>query len=484
MRFATSFASSALLLLAPLAGAQEPRADAPVFSADPWQETAARILAAAEQDPRAWQRLEYLADQIGHRLSGSPALERAIEWAQAEMKRDGLENVRAQPVMVPHWVRGVESATLLAPVERALPMLGLGGSVGTGPQGIEAEVVVVTSFDELDALPREKVEGRIVVYAVPWTGYGGTVKYRGAGASKAAAKGAVAALVRSATGLAARLPHTGAMRYSDEAPKIPAAAISPEDSEWMRRAAARGATMRIRLVMNAVTLDDVPSANVIGEIVGREKPDEVVVIGGHWDSWDVGQGVHDDGGPSIACWHALSVLRELGLRPRRTLRVVLWTNEENGLRGGRAYRDALGDEVGDHVAAIEMDGGLERPEAFGLGLDGVEPDSGDPLYEAAYATVEEIVTLLEPLEVGAVRGGGGADIGPLMRSGVPGFHLNTVGEHYFDWHHTDADTLDKADPTDMRRAVAALAVMGYVLADMPGRLTPPKPVAETGKNAD
>jgi Zn-dependent M28 family amino/carboxypeptidase len=199
-------------------------------------------------------------------------------------------------------------------------------------------------------------------------------------------------------------------------------------------------------------------------------------MGGHYDSWDVGQGVHDDGAACIAAWQALKLIHDLGLQPRRTLRVVLWTNEENGLRGGRTYRDELSDdEVANHVAAIEMDGGAERPRGFGLGIVGIDPEAEDPdpTYETALTTLEQIASLFGPIDAAEIlRGGGGADIGPLMRSGVPGLGLRTVGEHYFDWHHTHGDTLDKVNIEDFRRAMAMLGVMGYVLADMPDRLVP------------
>ena len=429
-------------------------------------------------DVEGWDKLTYLTTVIGHRLSGSAQLTEAIDWAHGRMSEEGL-TTRLQPVMVPHWVRGEESLHVVSPRPRELPMLGLGRSVGTPEGGIEAPVVVVSSFDELEALGREAVEGKIVVYAVPWTGYGGTVRYRGRGASRAAALGAVAALVRSATGLSIASPHTGSLRYDEEQPKIPAAAITVEDAEWFARMKALGREVTVRLEMDAETLDDVPSANVIAEIEGRELPDEVVVMGGHYDSWDVGQGAHDDGAACIAAWQALKIVDRLGLRPRRTLRVVLWTNEENGLRGGRAYREALGDDVMQHVAAIEMDGGAERPIGLGFGLAGVDPEdpeARDPVYEAAYAKLQEIGRLLEGIDAGEIqRGGGGADIGPLMRDGVPGLALRTVGEHYFDWHHTHGDTLDKVDLQDFRKAIALLGVMGYVLADAPERLVPVAP---------
>ncbi len=447
---------------------------------DRYRETAGRLVGAALTDEVGWEKLTYLTTQIGHRLSGSQALERATRWASDRMREEGLESVTLQPAMVPHWVRGEEHARVVAPIERRMSILGLGNSVGTPPEGIEAPVVVVGSFDELHALHRSQVEGRIVLYAVEWEGYGRTVRYRSAGASEAARLGAVAALVRSATGNSLYTPHTGALNYADDAPRIPAAAVTVEDAAWMRRMTEAGEIVTVRLYMEARMLDDAPSANVIAEIRGSELPDEVVVMGGHFDSWDVGQGAHDDGAACMAAWQALTLIHQLGLRPRRTLRVVLWTNEENGGRGGRAYRDSLGADVGTHVAAIEMDGGIERPVGFGFTLSGSGEEGGprqegpappNPAQEAGLAKLREIGRLLEGIEAGDITsGGGGADIAPLMRDGVPGLALRTVGEHYFDWHHTDADTIDKIRPVDFQRAVAMLAVMGYALADMPGRL--------------
>lgn len=480
---------AALVLSVPLfspftALAESAEPGAPEDLGTAYREVAGQVLGAALVDEAGYERLTYLTTVIGHRLSGSAELETAIDWAVAGMKEDGLENVREQPVMVPHWVRGAESLEVVSPAPRSMHMLGLGRSVGTPPEGITAPVVVVESFDELEALGREGVEGKIVAYAVPWVGYGGTVRYRGAGASRAAKLGAVAALVRSATGLSLASPHTGALRYDEEVPKIPSASITVEDAEWLKRMKALGQEVTVRLKMEAQTLPDALSANVIAEIVGSELPDEVVVLSGHFDSWDVGQGAHDDGASCMAAWRALTLLHQLGLRPRRTLRVVLWTNEENGLAGARAYREALGDDVGKHVAAIEMDGGAERPVGFGLGLVGLDPEAGDPVFDHALARLRQVSALLAPIEAGEITGGGGgADIGPLMRDGVPGMALRTVGEHYFDWHHTDADTLDKVEPLNLKKATAMLAIMGYVLADMPDRLvpagwTPPEGAAE------
>jgi hypothetical protein len=478
------------LVVLGLAAAVRPAAGRGEDLAEAYRETGRRVLSRALADEGAWKKLEHLTTRIGHRLAGSRGLEQAIDWAHAEMKAEGLEGVRLQPVKVPRWVRGRESLRVVSPVARELPLLGLGMSVGTPRGGLTAPVVVVRDFDELLALGREKVAGRIVVFAsewgeaAPWEGYGRTVRYRSDGASAAAKLGAVAALVRSATGRSIASPHTGSLSYVDGVPKVPAAAIAVEDALWLRRMTAGGETVTVTLEMEARLEGEADSANVIAEIRGREKPEEVVVMGGHYDSWDVGQGAHDDGCGCAAAWQALAILKDLGLRPRRTLRVVLWTNEENGLRGGRAYREALGGDIGSHVAAIEMDGGCERPVGFGVSLSKPgearprrgEPraaEPGDPAGARALGMVRQIGPLLGSIGAAEVRwGGGGADISPLTSDGVPGLSLNTVGEHYFDWHHTHADTLDKVRPEDLRKATGMLALMGYVLADMPGRLSP------------
>jgi carboxypeptidase Q len=440
-----------LLAVTPLAGQDRIARD--------YRAAADRIIAAALADSAAYDRLAVLADRFGHRLSGSDALEAALDWILAEMERDGLANVRGEPVMVPVWVRGRESATLVEPRALPLPMLGLGGSVGTPPGGITAEVLVVRGFDELRARAAE-ARGRIVLFDVPFTTYGETVRYRTDGAVAAARAGAVASLIRSVTPHSLRSPHTGMMQYADTAPRIPHAALTVEDAMLLHRMQDRGERIVIRLEMGAREQPDRESRNVMGELVGRERPDEVVVVGGHSDSWDVGQGAMDDGGGVVVAWEALRVLKRLGLTPRRTIRVVGWTNEENGLRGGTAYRDAHRDALDRHVLAIESDGGVFAPEGFGF--------TGS---DAAFAIVRQVGTLLEGIGAGAVRrGGGGADIGPIMRQGVPGMGLNVDGTRYFWYHHSDADTVDKLDPREMGLCVAALAVMAYVVADLPAPL--------------
>ena len=428
----------------------------PTVKIDGYRTAAARIIGAALTSDRAYSRLAHLTDHIGHRLSGSKALERAIEWAAAEMKRDGLDNVRTDKVMVPHWVRGEESLEMLTPQPRKLTVLGLGNSVGTPAEGISAEAVVVRNFGELDQLG-EGARGKIVVYNAPFTTYGATVAYRGQGASRAARYGAVAALVRSITPVSLNTPHTGAMQYDPAQPRIPVAAITIEAAEFLQRMHNRGDRPTLRLKMEAKFLPDAESANVIAELKGTERPDEIVLISGHYDSWDVGQGAHDDGGGCIVAWEAARLLKELGLRPRRTIRVVLYTNEENGLRGGNAYRDTYRADLPKHILAVESDSGVFRPE--GLGLAATAPPQ-------LRSNLQEIAKLLSGIGADRIAAtGGGADIGPIMREGVPGASLNVDGSRYFDIHHTPADTLDKVNPRELALCVATLAVMAYVVAD-------------------
>lgn len=428
--------------------------------AETYRAAADKLIDAALADTDGYTKLSYLCDRIGNRLSGSPGLEKAIVWAAEQMKRDGLENVVTPRVRVPHWLRGAERASIVDPINRPLTMLGLGGSIGTPKNGITAAVVPVGSFDELNRRGRSEIEGKIVLFNVPYEGYGRTVEYRHGGASRAAKLGAVAALVRSITPVSLQTPHTGAMEYATDAPKIPAAAITIEDALLVQRLTDAGNKVTVHLEMEARMLADADSANVIGEIPGREKPEEIVVMGGHIDSWDVGAGAQDDGSGCITTLEAAHLIQKLGLHPRRTLRVVFWTNEENGGAGGKAYRDWVGDKIRNHVAAIEMDGGAEKPIGFGV--------SAGANTSQMLAALKDAGKLLERIGPGAIEsGGGGADIGPLMREGVPGIAPRTSGGHYFDWHHTRADTVDKVQLEELRKNIAAMAVMAYLLADLP-----------------
>jgi carboxypeptidase Q len=432
--------------------------------ADQYRETANRIIAAATADSSAWNRLAHLTDKFGHRLSGSESLERAIDWIIAEMRKDGLQNVRGEQVMVPKWVRGAESARLLSPRQAPLNMIGLGGSVGTPAAGITADVLVVTSFDDLTA-KAALAKGKIVLFDVPFTTYGATVAYRSRGASAAAKVGAVAALIRSVSSGTMQNPHTGSLGYDTTVTKIPAAALSVEDAAMLHRMANRGERVRVNLRMEARTHPDVPSRNIVAELVGSEKPEEIVVIGGHIDSWDVGQGAMDDAGGVVAAWEAVNVLKKLGLRPKRTIRVVGWTNEENGLRGATAYRDTHRAELDKHVMAMESDNGVFDPR-------GIAVTSG----EGGMAITADIASLLAPIGAdSATANGGGADIGPIGALGVPTASPIVDGTRYFWYHHSSADTMDKLDPRELAECVALMAVYAYVVADMPGTY-PRRPV--------
>lgn len=425
-------------------------------------ENSKALIDASMNDEIGFERLTYMGDMFGPRFSGSKNLEDAIDWIVEEMRKDGFDKVWTQPVKVPHWVRGEESATLNIPIERMLPMLGLGGSVGTPKDGITAEVLVVKSFEELEERSNE-AKGKIVLFNAKFTTYGQSVTYRVNGASEAAKHGAIGSLVASVASYSMQTPHTGVMRYAEDIPKIPHAAITVEDALLMQRMADRGEKLEVTLKMDAKTLPDADSRNVIAEITGSEFPDEIVVLGGHIDSWDVGTGMMDDGGGSIAAWQALKLIKQLGLAPKRTIRVVLWTNEENGLAGANEYKRWVEEDeksLVNHVLAMESDAGVFDPIGFGFtGSDG------------AFEILTEIGSTLSEIESGEVtKGGGGADIGPLMREGVPGMGLRVDGEKYFWYHHTDADTIDKLNIDDFNECVATMAVFAYGVADLEDRL--------------
>ncbi|MDZ7807078.1 MAG: M28 family metallopeptidase [Gracilimonas sp.] len=385
-----------------------------------------------------------------------------LDWILEEMHKDGFDKIWAQPVMVPHWVRGEESATLVSPRKQDLPMLGLGGSVATPEGGITAEVIVVKSFEELESI-KDEVKGKIVLYNAEFTSYGRTVQYRMNGAIEAAKLGAVASIIRSVGPFSMQTPHTGTMNYEDGIKKIPHAAITVEDAMMIQRIYDRGAKIKIHLEMNAKTLPDFESRNVIAEIKGSEFPDEIIVLGGHIDSWDVGQGVMDDGGGSLAAWEAVRLMIKNGIRPKRTVRVVLWANEENGLRGATEYHRWVKEEentLDNHILAMESDAGVFDPIGFGF----TGSDRG-------FKILTEIGKTLQPIESGKItRGGGGADIGPLMNDGVPGMGLVVDGEKYFWYHHTAADTMDKLDKDDFNECVATMAAFAYAVADIEERL--------------
>lgn len=432
---------------------------ASAVESQPLSETVDQLITTATNSSFAFNRLALLCDKFGPRFSGTTNLEAAIDWVLAEMKKDGLQNVRGEPVMVPHWVRGKESLEMLEPRPHKIEMLGLGGSVGTSDEGITGEVLVVKSFDELKSRASD-AKGKIVLFNAPFTAYHDTVLYRTRGAIEAASAGAIASLVRSITPHSLHTPHTGNMRYTNSLPKIPHAAITVEDAEMLQRMIDRGEKILVRLKMEAKTLPDAKSRNVVAELVGREKPEEIVLVSGHIDSWDVGKGAMDDGGGCIAAWEAVRLMKNLGLHPRRTVRVVLWTNEENGIAGAKAYRVAHKNELANHVVAIECDDGVFKPEAFAF--------SGSAAGKNFVSDIAKLLNGVAPIKI--KTGAGGADISQLEPDGVPLMDLLVEPTKYFWYHHTHADTIDKINRDELNQCVAALAVMCYAIADAPEAL--------------
>ena len=432
------------------------------------EQTAQRIIAYELANSRAYDILSYLTDHIGPRLSGSKNADLAVKWTTGQL-RDWNIHFRNEPVRVPHWVRGAERARLVSHNDQKIVVTALGGSVATPAEGVTAEVVEVTSYEELEKLGRAKVRGKIVFYNKPmnmalvekgraFEAYGDAVVFRGGGPSRAAEFGAVAAVVRSVASGSLRTPHTGATRYDAKFPKIPAAAMTTEDAELVHRLLAKGERVRMHLVLTPRMLPDVMSANVIGEIRGTEHPEQIVLIGGHLDSWDLGTGAIDNGSGVSMVMETLRVLKELGIRPKRTIRGVLFMNEENGLRGGHAYFDnvARREELQRHIVAIETDAGAAPPVGFLTTLEGKALES--------LSTRLRVLSQIAPLYYESSRHTG-ADTSPLTDAGVPGFGLIPNPRYYFDYHHTPADTLDKVDPKALAQNTAALAALAYILAE-------------------
>ena len=435
-----------------------------------------KVQQAALESDYAYRQLAHLSNNIGPRLSGSPQAQAAVEYVAAELRKLGLE-VQLEKVMVPHWVRGEETGALtdypsMAPnTTQKIVLTALGGSVATPNAGLTAEVVVVNNFDELQALGRERVAGKIVLFNAKFDqqladngfagpAYGQAVIYRGIGASAAARLGAVAALNRSAGGADYRLPHTGALRYADDAPKIPAAAVAAEDADLIAHLTS-GGKVRMHLVLTPQTLPDAVSYNVIGDLKGSEHPEQIVIVSGHLDSWDLGRGAIDDGAGVVVAMQAAQLLKQLRLRPKRTLRVIAWMNEENGTRGALAYAKDFQNEIANHFGAIETDLGAGHPLGFYA--------QGKP----------EILTLLQPLAVILQSQGAGVtrlveetgtDVEPLGAAGVPTFAPIQDSRTYFNYHHTAADTLDKVKPKELQENCAVVAALAYTLANMPQAL--------------
>lgn len=422
-----------------------------------------RLIADGLTSQKAYDWLTELSVGIGPRLSGSPGNAAAVAWGKKRMEELGFDNVRLEPVSVPRWVRGrIEEGTLLLPGGRSvkLSLCALGGSIATPAGGVIGEVVEVKSFDELRALG-PKAKGKIVFFNRPmdprkystFEAYGGAVDQRGEGATEAARAGGIAALVRSMTMRNDDVPHTGAMHYADSVGKVPTAALSIHASNLIDSLLAAGVKIRVRLRLSCETLPDAESANVVGELRGSAKPGEVIVIGGHLDSWDKGRGAHDDGAGCAQVIEAARLLKAAGLVPKRTIRVVLFANEENGSRGGREYarRERPGEK---HIAALETDAGGFTPRGIGISAD-----------SAVFNSIARWSPLLDPIDAGDfTRGGGGTDVGELGRQGVPTLGLRVDSQRYFDYHHSASDTIDKVNSRELELGAIAIAVVSYVIA--------------------
>jgi carboxypeptidase Q len=438
----------------------------------PLLERAAALRDSALQGTRAFEIARSLTIEAGPRSAGSPGDRAAVEWGLRTLRQLGFENVHAEKVTVPHWDRGTISGEIVAPWPQPMVLASLGGSVGTpdaGRASIEAEVVEVPSLAAIDKLDDASIKGKIVFYNVKMertqdiVGYRDAVPVRGAGASRAAKRGAVAVLIRSIGTGHDRFPHTGAMRYEEGGTKmkIPAVALASADADLLDAEVASGKPVRFRLRSTARMLPEAESANVIGEIRGRERPEEIVLLGAHLDSWDLGTGGIDDGAGVGIVTETARRIGQLKERPRRTIRVVLFANEEFGASGGRAYAKDHAAEIPKHVLAAESDLGAGRVFGFSSAV------AADRLPRVA-----ELAKLLAPIGVkpGGNDAHGGSDISPLGKAGVPMLDFDQDATLYFDWHHTANDTADKIDPKEIDQNVAAWAAVVYAVAEMPGDL--------------
>jgi carboxypeptidase Q len=431
-----------------------------------------RLQQAALTSDYAYRQVAHLSNNIGPRLTGSAQAAKAVEYVAGELKAIGCE-VQLEKVMVPHWVRGEETAALVqfpgqaANTTQKIVLCALGPSVATPPNGIEAEVIAVRNFDELKSLPGEKVAGKIVMFnylfdkqmAAEGRGgeaYGEAVVYRADGPSAAARQGAVACLIRSVGGADYRLPHTGQTDYANDAPKIPAGAVTAEDADLIADLVRQG-PVRLKLVLTPQTLPDVESANVIADIKGSEHPEQVIVVSGHLDSWDLGTGAIDDGAGVAVSMETANLVQKLHLKPKRTIRVIAWMNEENGLAGSKQYAKDHEKEWMNHFAAMETDGGADHP--LGINI------KAKPEVKKMFAP---IATILQESGAGMLNlvEHCGADIGPMEKAGVPAFSPIQDSRFYFNYHHTAADTLDKIVPKELAENAAVVAVLAYALANM------------------
>jgi len=453
--------------------AQQPAGSpTPVLYSDKTIQEMKKIQKAALASDYGLNQVRHISNNIGPRLSGSAQAEQAVQYVAAEMRKLGLD-VCLQKVMVPHWVRGEEKAELvewpgMAPATtQKIVLAALGGSIATPADGLTADVVVVNSFEDLATLGRDKIQGKIILFNNKYdremaaSGFGGAaygqaVAYRFGGAVAAARFGAVAALVRSAGASQNRLAHTGAMGYQDGVEKIPTAAVSFEDADTIADLVSQG-PVRLHLLLTPQTLPDAPSYNVIADLKGSERPDEVVIVSGHLDSWDLGRGAIDDGAGVAVSMETPFILKQLGLQPKRTIRFIAWMNEENGGRGSAGYAEEQKNKMANHFGAIEADLGASHPVGF------------------VFAGKQEAVPFFTPIlnvlwsqgaGIAQVQANVGSDVGPMTQRGVPSFAPYFDQRTYFLYHHTAADTFDKIVPKELAENASVVAVLAYGLANL------------------
>lgn len=427
--------------------------------------TIRRIYDEALSNGKSYEMIEYLTTKIGPRLSGSPGVAAAVEWSRDIMEEFGFDTVYLQPVMVPHWVRGEKEMARIINSKKMgtvdLTVCALGNSAGTGPSGITANVVEVKNFDELRILGEAKIKGKIVFFNRPmdptkihaFTAYGGAVNQRGLGASEAAKYGAIGVIVRSMGLNQEDYPHTGALNYTPNIPKIPAIAVSTKHAEVLSKLLKDDALLQLYVETHCQMLPDAPSYNVIGELRGSQFPDEIIVVGGHLDSWDLGQGAHDDGTGCVQSIEVLRLFKAMGIKPKRTLRAVMFMNEENGLRGGREYAKQAEVKKEKHLVALESDRGGFTPRGFTMSAT-----------DEVKTKIRNWKPLLEPYGLTDFsQEGSGADISPLAPQGVTLIGYLPDSQRYFNYHHTPEDTFDKVDKRELELGAASMTALIYLI---------------------
>jgi carboxypeptidase Q len=415
---------------------------------------------------KSYSMLQYLTTVIGSRLSGSPGAAKAVEWSKKTMEDSGFDSVWLQPVMVPHWVRGQkEKGSIRGSKGKNLDVnvCALGGSIGTGPSGLLASVIEVKQLSALAEIGEKNIKGKIIFFNRPmdskqintFSAYGGAGDQRRAGASEAAKYGAVGVIVRSLGSNLEDYPHTGSMSYKEDLPKIPAIAISTRHADVLSKALSEDNQLKFYFESHCEILADAPSYNVVGEIKGSEFPEEIIVVGGHLDSWDLGQGAHDDGAGCVQSIEVIRILKTMGYKPKRTIRAVMFMNEENGLRGGLKYAELAKTNQEKHIAAIESDRGGFTPRGFSIGAK---------TSENIKTTIQSWKTVLEPFGLSDFnQQGGGADIGPLEAQGTTVIGFLPDSQRYFNYHHTQEDTFDKVDKRELELGAASMTALVYLI---------------------